>query len=71
LFEVGRNGCSVGFFPPLAVFFLLVGLRRGSVLCLRHPGMIAPIPREGKPLGFEVDRTGTPAYWSTAVQGDT
>jgi len=34
---------SVGLFPPFAQLFLLKGYRR-SVLCLRHPGMIAPIP---------------------------
>jgi hypothetical protein len=35
------------------LLFFLVGFRRGSVLCLRHPGMIAPIPLGEQPLGLE------------------
>src|SRR5258708_7141180 len=58
LVEGGRRGCGGGFLPPLALLFILVGLRRGSVLCLRHHGMIAPIPSAEKPLGFGAGAIG-------------
>jgi hypothetical protein len=41
----------------------MIGLRRRSILCLRHPGRIAPISAEGQPLKAtmegEVRRRGT------------
>jgi hypothetical protein len=64
LFKIGRDGDSMGFFPPLALLFFLVGFRCGSVFCLRHPGMIAPIPSGEKPLGFEVRPPETAGHWS-------
>jgi hypothetical protein len=42
----------LAFVASLARFFLLIGLRRGLVLCLRHSGMIAPILTGEKQLGF-------------------
>jgi hypothetical protein len=62
--RIGRNGCGVGFFLPLALLLVLKGLSRGPVFCLRHAGMIAPIPPVGKPLGFEAGRPGTASCWS-------
>ena len=59
----------MGVLPPLALLFFLVGFSRGSVFCLRHPGMIAPIPSGEQPLGFEVGEAGTAACWSRASQG--
>jgi hypothetical protein len=64
--KVGRHGCGVGFFPPPAFFVPLIGLSRGSVLCLRHHGMIAPNPFGEQTLGFEVRWRGTAAHWSRA-----
>jgi hypothetical protein len=67
MFKVRRHAGSMDFLPTLALLFFLVSLSRGSVLCLRHPGMIAPIPVEEKPLGFAVERAGTAARWSRAI----
>jgi hypothetical protein len=43
LFDIRGNGSGMGLFPPPALLLFLAGFRCGSVLCLRHPGMIAPI----------------------------
>jgi hypothetical protein len=54
MFEVGRDRSGVCIFPPLAMLFFLVCLSRGSILCLRHRGITAPILLWEKPLGFGV-----------------
>src|SRR5882757_3115334 len=68
LVDIRRNGSRMGFLTPLALLFLLIGLSRRSVLCLRHHGMIAPIPAEGKPLGFVAVQKPSASCWSIAIR---
>jgi hypothetical protein len=70
VFKVRRHVGSMRFLAPTLQFFLLKGLRRGSVLCLRHPGMVTPNLAGVKPLGFAFGRAGTPAHWSIGISAD-
>jgi hypothetical protein len=68
LLKIGRDCSGASFLPPLALLFFLIRFRCGSVLCLRHTGMIAPNPRAEQPLGFDTGRSKHAVYWSSAFR---